>query len=344
MKNSLIGVNVIKKIKEAGLLGRGGAAFPVADKWSGVKNATGDVKYIIVNSSEGELGLFKDLYVWRNHIDKVFGGIRYAIDFLDCPVEIYIHINQDYYEELKPAIYSYINNYKWTPVKFHFAIERPCYVGGEASALLNNIETGVLQPKPRLHRTVEKGLFDKPTMMNNVETFHDVCRVLDGDYDNSRFYGIWGDGVEQKFIFRGGVDLTIAEILKQADIDPDFDYFVQIGGSASGPVHNSEQLNAVKMVGGGGIEIFNKAKRSYSIFMKRLTQFYADESCGKCNGKKYATELNDMVQADNFNEKKITEIITNMNTKTFCKLCKSLKTPYFTYHQNIMKEDLAVNE
>ncbi|MDR2526483.1 MAG: hypothetical protein LBC92_01265 [Rickettsiales bacterium] len=332
---------VLEKIKNANLFGKGGASFPVADKWNGVKNAVGDKKYIIVNSSEGELGLFKDLYIWRNHMDKVFGGIKYALEFLNCPLEIYIHINKDYYEELKSSIYKYINDYKWSGIKFNFSVETPCYIGGEASALMNFIENGVCQPRPRTHRTVEKGLFDKPTMMNNVETFYDICRVLDGDYDNCRFYGIWGDGIKQKFIIREGVDSTISNILKNANVALDFDYFVQIGGSASGPVYNKTQLEDLKMTGAGSIEIFDKNKRDFKTFIKRLSNFYAIESCGKCNGKKFAVELNELVQNDIYDKEKLLPIILDMNKKTFCKLCKSFKTPYVTYYKNILLEDIA---
>ncbi|MDR3289780.1 MAG: hypothetical protein LBT02_00665 [Rickettsiales bacterium] len=335
---------VIEKLRNANLLGKGGAAFPIADKWNGVKNAQGDIKYIIINSSEGELGLFKDLYIWRNYMDKVFGGVRYAIEFLNCPVAVYIHINEEYYEELRTQLYRYINDYKWSGIKFHISIEKPCYVGGEASALLNNIENGICQPKPRIHRTVEKGLFDKPTMMNNVESFYDVCRVLDDDYDDCRFYGIWGDGIRQKFIHRTKIDASIATILKEAKIEPNFDYFVQIGGGASGVVHDSSQLDLIKMIGAGSIEIFDKSKRSYETFLKRLINFYAEEACGKCNGKKFAIKLKEMVDEGIYDGNKLLPIIMDMNTKTFCKLCKGLKTPFLSYHQNIVKDDLAVNE
>ena len=88
------------------------------------------------------MGLFKDLFVWRNHMDKVFKGVDYAIKFLNCNVEVYIHINRDYLNELQPKLFYYINNYKWSGVKFHISIEEPCYIGGEASALMNIIETG----------------------------------------------------------------------------------------------------------------------------------------------------------------------------------------------------------
>ena len=335
-------LDYIDKLEKANLFGKGGAAFPTAGKWKGVKEAEGDFKYIIVNSSEGEMGLFKDLYIWRNHMDKVFKGIDYAIQFLECEVEVYIHINQDYYNELAPKLFYYINNHKWQ-TKFHINIENPSYIGGEASALMNIIETGVAQPKPRVHRTVVKGLFEKPTMMQNVETFYDICRVLDGDYDNCRFSGIFGDGIKEKFVVRHKIDATIAEILKDAGVNPDFDYYVQIGGSASGPVYDKDQLTEVTMVGAGSIEIFDKSKRNLLTFLKRIVKFYSDESCGKCMGKKFANALEEVVKDyQTVQDVKLEEIrpfINDMSKKTFCKLCKSLKTPVSTYYKNVLNID-----
>ncbi len=333
---------IIEKIRNAGLLGKGGAAFPTADKWKGVSEAEGDLKYIICNSSEGELGVFKDLYIWRNHMDKVFKGIDYAIKFLDCNVEIYIHINQDYLNELQPKLFYYINDYKWSGVKFHISIENPCYIGGEASALMNIIETGVAQPKPRIHRTVVKGLFEKPTMMNNVETFYDICRILDEDYDNCRFSGIFGDGIEKKFVVRHKIEENIYDILKNNGIELDENYFVQIGGSASGPVYNINQLKDIIMTGAGSIEIFDKRKRNFLDFIQRLGVFYAKESCGKCKGKEFSTNLNELIKTFKTETEAIENIdnmlsfINDMNKKTFCKLCKSLKTPFITYCKNIL--------
>jgi len=335
---------VIQKLREAKLLGKGGAAFSTADKWEGVSKAEGNKKYIICNSSEGELGLFKDLYIWRNYMDKVFKGINYGIKFLNCEVEVYIHINRDYLNELQDKIYNYMNNYKWSGIKFHINIEEPSYIGGEASALMNIIETGVAQPRLRNYRTVERGLFEKPTMMQNVETFYDVCKILDNEYDGCRFSGIFGDGIENKFVVRHRVDATIAQILKDNNINPSFDYYVQIGGSASGPVYDRSQLDKVIMIGAGSIEIFDKSKRNFLTFLKRLSNFYAKESCGKCMGKKFATSLNDIIQKyEKVEDIKIDEImqyINDMNKKTFCKLCKSLKTPVLTYCNNILKMNI----
>ena len=209
---------------------------------------------------------------------------------------------------------------------------------------MNIIETGVAQPRPRTKRTVVAGLFEKPTMMNNVETFYDIARILDDEYDNCRFSGIFGDGIEKKFVARHKIDATIADILKENNIKPDFDYYVQIGGSASGPVYDKDQLNDIIMTGAGSIEIFDKSKRNFLVFLKRLGAFYQKEACGKCMGKTFATKLNEIIQnynnVEDINVEELLPHINDMNKKTFCKLCKSFKAPFITYCNNILKMNI----
>jgi len=335
---------VVQKLREAKLLGKGGAAFPTADKWQGVGESEGTSKCIVVNSSEGEFGLFKDLYVWRNHMSQVFRGIDYGIQFLNCDVDVYIHINKDYFEELRSQIFYHINDRRWNELaRFYVSIEEPSYIGGEASALMNFIETGIAQPKPRTTRTVVKGLFDKPTMMNNVETFFDVANILDGTYDGCRFCGIFGDGVK-KVVVRHKIDNSVAQILKDNNIKPNFDYYVQIGGGASGTVYNKTQLDTVMITSSGSIEIFDKSKRGFLAFLKRMGNFYARESCGKCMGKKFATSLNEKIQSytidADINIDELLPIINDMNKKTFCKLCKSFRAPFVSYCNNVLNKNL----
>jgi NADH-quinone oxidoreductase subunit F len=339
---------VLQKLSSANLFGKGGAAFPTATKWEAVLAAEGAKKYIIVNSSEGEMGCFKDLYIWRNHMDKVFGGISYGIKFLNCPVDVYIHINADYLDELRPQLMHSINDYKWSGVKINLSIEKPTYIGGEASALINYIETGTAQPRPRTKfRTTEKGLFESPTMMNNVETFYDVCRILDGDYDNSRFIGIFGDGIEKKFVIRHKISESIASPISQLKLGFD-DYYVQVGGSASGAVYDKSQIKDVKLDEKGGVgclEIFDKKKRDFSAFMRRLADFYAQEGCGKCGGKGFATALKEKVYASPVvAPEEILPFIEDMARKTFCKLCKSIKTPFVTYCNNLLGKNIEVSD
>lgn len=95
--------NLLEKIKKAGLVGRGGAGFPSHIKWSAVKNAKSDTKYVICNASEGELGIFKDFYILKNFPEKVFKGMMLAMDFVETK-EGFVNMNENYYNRLQKKI------------------------------------------------------------------------------------------------------------------------------------------------------------------------------------------------------------------------------------------------
>ena len=88
-------MDILIKIKKAGLVGRGGAGFPTADKWEAVKKAKGANKYVVCNASEGEPGVAKDSYILENFAKEVIDGMKIAIDFLEAK-EAYIYINHNY--------------------------------------------------------------------------------------------------------------------------------------------------------------------------------------------------------------------------------------------------------
>jgi len=337
-------MNYLDKVKEANLLGRGGAGFPAWQKWESAKNAESEdgVKYVICNSSEGELGLFKDLYIWRNFPEEVFQGMKYAMDYIGSK-EAYIHINKDYYLELQTVLHQIINDDKWIGYKFNISLEEPSFIGGEASTILNFIEKGKCQPRPKIHRTTEKGLFGKPTVMQNVETLYDITCAIEGDYDQQRFSGIFGDGIDEKFVVRHKNEATIQEILDLAEVKPNFDFFVQVGGSASGVVYDNTQLNKHIMSGAGSIEIFDKSKRNELVFLKRLFEFYNDESCGKCTPcREGSFQLHKMVKdlskVKDIPWDEIKKIRELMLKASFCGLGRGLNAPVQTYIENVLKK------
>lgn len=336
-------MNYLEKIKKAGLVGRGGAAFPTHIKWASAQKAEGSPKYVICNSSEGEMGLFKDLHVWRNYPERVFQGMVYAMEFIGS-TDAYIYINRNYHFELRHVLHKFMNDHKWTKYKFHIYIEKPSYVGGEASTVLNAIENGKHEPKPRIHRTTEKGLFKKPTLMQNVETFYDIANAIEDKYDFKRFSGIIGDGVKEGFIVRHPNEATLKEILEQAKVKPDFDFYVQVGGGASGLVYNKDQLDKQIMSGAGSLEIFDKSKKSSLVFLQRLFKFYSEESCGKCTPCREGTfqlykmvkDLKDPKDVPWDEVLKITELMVK---SAFCKLGKGITGPVESYIENVRNRE-----
>jgi len=332
-------MGIFEKVKEANIVGRGGAAFPAWIKWETAKKTHADVKYVICNSSEGEMGLFKDLHVWRNHCDDVIKGMVLLMDFLKTK-EAYIHINENYYKELASDIQKEINNYKGYNIKFY--VEEPCYIGGESSTVLNLIEENIAQPRSKKTRTAEKGLFEKPTVIQNVETLYDIARVDAGTFDGKRFSGIHGDGITRKKVVAHDANATIKKILEDAGMMPDFDFYVQIGGSASGPVLDKKQIGKHVMVGAGSIEIFDKKKWDDLKWLRRLFKFYAEESCGKCapcrEGSFQLDKLIKKAKSDkDIDWKEIKRIYELMGKASFCGLGRGIFEPLDTYIKNVKR-------
>jgi NADH:ubiquinone oxidoreductase subunit F (NADH-binding) len=143
------------------------------------------------------------------------------------------------------------------------------------------------------------------------------------------------------------VEEKVSKILEQANVKPDFDYYVQLGGSASGPLYRRDQLDQNIMSGAGAVEIFDRGKRGFLEFIRRLGNFYQREFCGKCRGKEFATELQQLIssleserQAQD-NIKNMETLIDGMHKKTFCGLCKSLREPFVSYCRNLLNLEMA---
>ncbi len=330
-------MSLLGKIEIVNLVGRGGAAFPTAVKWKSVKQAKGDKKYVICNASEGEMGLFKDEYILEHYTEKVFEGMKLAMDFLDTK-EAWFNINGEYYKKLKHVIDPLIHKYAKAGYTFSVYQEEPSYIGGEETTLLNAIEGKRIEPRLKPPFPSEAGLFGCPTLIHNVETLYNIASLEDETFRDKRFYCIYG-AVKNRGVFHLPACWTIAQVLEETKNVPPFPYFVQIGGSASGLVLNSSQLASNTMTGGGGIEVY-KADIDPKEILKRWFKFYAEESCGKCapcrNG---SYNLYELIQKDGpVPWKKILEIVDTMEQTSFCGLGRSLAQPVESYLKNVLKK------
>ncbi len=328
--------NIIAKIKEANLIGRGGAGYPTALKWEMVKKAKGSPKYVVSNASEGELGLHKDLHILEHEPEMVFKGMKLAMDYIGTK-EAYFNFNHKYYLMVKWKIHSLIKKYNSKGYKFTIYEEHPSYIGGEETALLNAIEGKRVQPRLKPPYPVECGLFCKPTIVNNIETFYNVAQVAAGTYKHKRFYSITGHA-RHRGVFHLPEDWSIYEILDATGNIPDFKFFVQIGGSSSGPVINMDQLKTQKMVGAGAIEIYPADIHPREV-LTRWFRFYCEESCGKCTPCREGTyQLYKIIQKGGpIQWEAIMEIVDTMEKTSFCGLGYSIGNPVKSYVKNVLK-------
>lgn len=329
-------MNILQKIEKAKLVGRGGAEFPTVLKWQFVKKAKGDTKYVICNASEGELGLFKDIYILKNYPEKVFEGLKIAMDFLGTK-NCYFNLNRNYYKKIKKKIDSLVNQYKKKGYSFTLFLEEPSYIGGEETALLNAIEGLRVQPRLKPPYPSDSGLFGCPTLIHNVETLFNVADVHEGIFEDKRFYCISGE-VKNENVFHYPANWSIQEVLEKSGNIPPFNFFVQIGGSASGLVLNQDQLSKQTMTGAGSIEVY-KADLDPRDLLLRWFKFYNEESCGKCTPCRFGSyNLYQLVKNKKIIPwKEIFKIIEAMEKTSFCALGKSVALPVKSYAKNVLK-------
>lgn len=322
--------NVLEKIEKSKLTGRGGAAFPVALKWKMVKDAKAERKYVVCNASEGEPGVKKDGHIFEHFAPELIDGMKVAIRFLGA-CKGYIYINDKYYDQYNIQLRRLIDDF---PIEVFRKPHIGGYVGGTETSLLNAIEGEKIEPRLRPPFPVTSGLWGYPTLVNNVETFYHVALVMAEQYKGKRFYTINGDCHWQGVYEYSECD-TIENILKETGNYPDFDFFVQVGGDASGEVLNSSQLKR-EVGGAGSITIHSLQKHKPLELMQYWADFFKAESCGQCTPCREGTyRLSLLLKHPNPKWQVITDILDNLSVTSFCGLGRAVKLPFSTYIKNV---------
>jgi NADH:ubiquinone oxidoreductase subunit F (NADH-binding) len=331
--------DIVKKIEDAHLVGRGGAGFPTHLKWKAVKKAKSKKKFVICNASEGEIGIFKDFHILKYWPEKVFRGCEIAANFLKTD-EIYFNFNGNYYKKLKKKIDKCAKKSRKRGFKITIFHEMPSYPGGEETALCNAIEGKRLMPRAKPPFPSDAGLWGYPTMIHNVETLFNIAEVAEGKFENKRFYSISGVGIKDS-VFHLSAELSAAEVLRKTENYPKFKFFAQIGGSASGMVFNSAQLEKTKVNGAGSIEIYRESITPKKVLM-RWFEFYDRQSCGKCTPCREGTfQLHQLVKnSKTIPWKKISEILDVLSQTSFCALGRSVSIPVQSYAKNVLKKKI----
>ncbi len=323
--------DIITKLKNANLVGRGGACFPTGKKWEIVKNAAGEKKYVICNASEGEPGIKKDAYILEHHADRLVDGIRIAVEFLGAE-KAYIYINPDYFKLYRAKLEKLIGKGR---LEVYEKKHEAGYVGGEETSAINSIEGRRIEPRLKPPFPTVKGLWGMPTLVNNVETFYDVSLIAAGEYEYKRFYTVGGDCLNDG-VYAFHKNWTIAKILEATDNYPDFEFFVQAGGDASGIVLNSDQLG-VPVIGSGAITVYSMLKAKPLDLMKRWIDFFKSQSCGQCTPCREGTlRLKEIIYSEEPDWKLAGELLDNLRDTSFCGLGCAVPNPFFSFAQNVL--------
>ena len=327
-------IDILKKIKQANLIGRGGASFPAAIKWDAVKKAKGQIKYIVVNAAEGEPGIKKDGFILANYPEVVLTGVKEALNFLNAK-QIYFYINHDYFKKYSANLKKIAKKLGIDKqLEFFIKPKGATYIAGEESAILNLIEGKKMEPRLRPPLPVEHGLFGAPTLINNVETFYNVGLVAKNEFYDLRFYTISG-AVKNPGVYYYPAKWTIKMILDESNNYPHSPFFAQVGGEMSGEILNDRQLDR-QVAGSGGIMVYDLARAKHEELLLKWFNFYTDNSCGQCVPCREGTyRLLEMVKAGKLDLADFAEIIKDLEESSFCALGSSLPIPVNSYFKNV---------
>ncbi|MFA5169253.1 MAG: NADH-ubiquinone oxidoreductase-F iron-sulfur binding region domain-containing protein [Candidatus Paceibacterota bacterium] len=322
--------DIIEKLKEAGLKGRGGAGFPTATKWELVKKAKGDRKYVVCNASEGEPNVFKDGYIIEKYPEDLVNGIDIAMKAVRADTG-YIYINKDYYKKFKDRLLEVIG--KRNIILFE---KKARYIGGEETSAVESIEGKRAEPRKRPPFLTDYGLFGCPTLMNNVETFYYVSKIDKGEYQKTRFYSVNGDVINSG-VFELPEDMTIFQVLRKTENYPAVDFFVQVGGGASGEIMLPEELNK-PVTGAGSITIFDKNKTDVFDLMQKWAEFFHIGNCDKCVPcREGAYRIYEMVKTRKLDYEVLDSLFLSLRESSFCALGRGIPVPFQSLIEKVIK-------
>ena len=306
---------IIEEIKKSGLRGRGGGGFPTGRKWESCRNAPSPdgTRYVICNADEGDPGAYMDRSLVEGNPHSVLEGMiigAYAIG----SYEGYVYIRHEYplaVENIRTAIlqaeeYGLLGeNILGSGFNFKVTIIRGggAFVCGESTALMASLEGKPGDPRAKYVHTSEKGLWDKPTNLNNVETWANVPIIIDKGADWYNHIGTENSKGTKIFSLVGKINntglvevpmgISLREIIYDigGGIPKDKKFkAIQTGGPSGGclpesmidlPVDFDELTKAGSMMGSGGMIVMDENTCMVDI-AKYFISFLEGESCGKC--------------------------------------------------------------
>lgn len=357
--------SVIDEIKKSGLRGRGGAGFPTGNKWFFTKIAQGDKKYVCCNADEGDPGAFMDRSVLEGDPHCVLEAMTIA-GYAVGACEGYIYVRAEYpiaVERLNIAIkqareYGLLGeNILGSGFSFDIFVRlgAGAFVCGEETALMASIEGHRGEPRPRPPFSAQCGLFKKPTVLNNVETWANIAPIILNGYEwfssigTEKSKGTKVFAVGGKIHNVGLVEVPMGTTLRTIVYDigggiPGGKKFkaAQTGGPSGGCIPEKyldtgmdfdNLISIGSMMGSGGLIVMDEDTCMVDI-AKFYLEFTADESCGKCNpcriGTKRLLELLDKICSGNGvpeDLEKIKELAEHMKTSSLCALGQSAPNP-----------------
>ena len=356
---------VIDVIKDSGLRGRGGAGFPTGKKWELTKASVGDQKYVVCNADEGDPGAFMDRSILEGDPHSVLEAMTIA-GYAIGANKGYIYVRAEYpiaVQRLKIAI-DQARNYGLLgenifDTDFSFDIEirlgAGAFVCGEETALLESIEGKRGQPRVKPPYPAQSGLWGKPTLINNVETYANIAQII---LNGAEWYSSIGTETSKgtKVFALGGnvnniglVEVPMGTTLREIIYDigggiPNGREFkaAQTGGPSGGcipkehldtPIDYESLKQIGSMMGSGGLIVMDDTKCMVCL-AKFYLEFTVSESCGKCTpcriGTKRMLEILERLcngEGEELDLYKLEKLAANIQKSSICGLGQSAPNP-----------------
>ncbi len=369
-------VEIVDEIESSALRGRGGGGFPTGRKWRQVLNQKEPVHYVVCNGDEGDPGAFMDRSIMEGDPHRMLEGMMIA-GIATGSHEGYIYVRAEYpmaVSRLENAISQARKlglvgkNILGSGFDFEFHINKGAgaFVCGEGSALTASIEGKRGMPRVKPPRTVEKGLFEKPTVLNNVETYANVPKIILKGADWYRSIGPENSPGTKAFALTGNIQNTglievpMGTTLREIIFDIGGGMkggkafkAVQIGGPSGGclitpnldlPLDFDSLKKVGAMIGSGGLVVMdeNTCMVEVARFFMNFTQ---NESCGKCvpcrEGTKRMLEILERIVAGNGQKgdvELLLDLADTISSTALCGLGKTAAMPVVSTIKNFRDE------
>jgi len=304
---------VLEEVKKSNLRGRGGGGFPAGSKWEGSRNALGEIKYVIVNADEGDPGAYMDRALLEGNPHSVLEGLTIGAYVIGSH-EGYIYVRQEYplaVENVNIAIkqaeeYGLLGkNILGSGFDFMVKVHQGAgaFVCGESTALMTALEGRAGEPRPKYVRSNVVGLWGRPSVLNNVETWANVPLIINNGADwfaqlgtesskGTKIFSLVGK-ITNTGLVEVPMGMTLRDIIyKIGGGIPGGKRFkaVQTGGPSGGCIPEElldlevgfdELTKAGSMMGSGGMIVMDEDTCMVDV-ARYFLDFLTDESCGKC--------------------------------------------------------------
>jgi len=347
--------NILEQIIASGLRGRGGAGFKTGKKWSLCRQAESEQRYVVCNADEGEPGTFKDRILLNSYADRVFEGMTLCAGIIGA-TQGFLYLRGEY-RYLREPLEQVLQKRRETGLLgsnilgrdgFDFDIEihmgAGAYICGEESSLIESLEGKRGVPRNRPPFPVTRGYLDKPTVVNNVETFMAAASIALHGADwfrsagtekstGTKLLSVCGD-CERPGIYEYPFGVSIRQILD--DCGATDSQAVQIAGAAGStiPADEFDRLIAFEDVCTGGSFMVFDQSRNLLDMVQNFAHFFVHESCGFCTpcrvGGSLLKDLVDKVHAGNAGQYDLGELYSIgmlMRSSSHCGLGTTAPNP-----------------